>query len=203
MKESTGIVGYFDFITGCTTLGASAGWLARDRKTIMNNRVIGLGLSLYSLAPLFLNDATIPRVVVSALWIIDDETTWIPFVPPFSTWPWWFFTREPLPVIIAACTGWEKGRWDPGGESRTWERESIGPSWIGPFFKNIFHLQMKRSTFLEERGNCLAGDNESFGVRVEGTFLRNELRKLKASSSAECIIFVISRGESVNLIEGY
>lgn len=50
MKESTGIKGYFDFIIGCTTHGT--GWMAcQDRKTIMSNRIIGLGDPFDSLAP--------------------------------------------------------------------------------------------------------------------------------------------------------
>lgn len=69
MKESTGIKGYFDFIIGCTTHGT--GWMAcQDRKTIMSNRIIGLGDPFDSLAPppLLFNDALIPCHVVVPLY---------------------------------------------------------------------------------------------------------------------------------------
>lgn len=102
MKESTGIKGYFDFIIGCTTHGT--GWMAcQDRKTIMSNRIIGLGDPFDSLAPpppIQWRLDTVPRHRF-ALWIIDDKTTWIPFIPRLSTCPWWFFTENL--VIIAAC----------------------------------------------------------------------------------------------------
>lgn len=150
MKESTGIVGHFDFITGPHD-PRCLGWMARRyRKTIMNNRVIGLGrLSLYSLAPLFLNDALIPRVVVvPSLWIIDDKTTWIPFVPPVLHLALMIF-HESRGNYPPPCAGSERDLVEIQG-GRNLEREKR-ESKLNPFFKNISHLKLndRRSKIVE------------------------------------------------------
>lgn len=148
----------------------------------MNNRVIGLGrLSLYSLAPLFPNDAMIPRVVVPPYGL---STTKRPGFHSFRRFPLGlddFSTRAA--VII--------------GEREKKTRVQVESAYL--FSKICLISKIDDSKIVEIASSVNSCDNFE-----RGRFLRTNFRKLKASSPAECIIFVISRGRArVNLIEGY